>query len=64
MENELYSFVAREFSFAYSKQFPNSSSKLGKDSKHHRRMLPPNFHYEKIYPKPLQQKRKKKNSDH
>ncbi|KAL5236824.1 hypothetical protein ACI65C_004234, partial [Semiaphis heraclei] len=28
MENELYAFVAREFAFAYAKQFPNVSSGL------------------------------------
>ncbi|VVC34688.1 Sulfotransferase,P-loop containing nucleoside triphosphate hydrolase [Cinara cedri] len=59
MENELYTFVAREFAFAYAKQFPNV---LSKDWKSADELPPPNFHYEKIYPKPLQQQ--KKNTKH
>lgn len=64
MENELYTFVAREFEFAYAKQFPsrfnNSMEKVLKSGD----ILPlPSFRYEKIYPKPHQQKKKKK-TDH
>lgn len=58
MENELYSFVAREFEFAYSKQFPNRLNvSTGKNFKS-------SFRYEKIYPKLLQQKKKKKPDNH
>lgn len=63
MENELYSFVAREFVFAYTKQFPNTSSGLpsmGKYLKLGRDIPPPSFRYEKIYPKPQQQQKNKK----
>lgn len=67
MENELYAFVAREFAFAYAKQFPNASSGLssiGKDVKSGGDIPPPSFRYEKIYPKPQQQQKKKKTNDH
>lgn len=80
MENELYAFVAREFAFAYAKQFPLSAppppppswlngstvdgySKSVGDSGGG--MPPPSFRYEKIYPKPSsQQRKKKKYADH
>lgn len=29
MENKLYAFIAREFAFAYAKQFSNASSRVG-----------------------------------
>ncbi|CAH1730987.1 heparan sulfate 2-O-sulfotransferase 1 [Aphis gossypii] len=62
MENELYAFVTREFAFAYAKQFPNVSSGLAGTKKKNVKisdLSPPNFRYEKIYPKPSQQKKKK-----
>lgn len=68
MENELYSFVAREFAFAYAKQFPNISSGLAGSTKKYWRpngvIPPPSFRYEKIYPKPSQQPKKKKDAVH
>lgn len=62
MENELYAFVTREFAFAYAKQFSNVSSGLAGTMKKNIKisdLSPPNFRYEKIYPKPSQQKKKK-----
>jgi len=67
MENELYAFVAREFAFAYAKQFPNISSGLSGTMKKHLKISaipPPSFRYEKIYPKPPNQQKKKKNTAH
>lgn len=64
MENELYSFVAREFTYAFGKQFPNGLSKLTGSSKLVNGIPPASFHYEKIYPKVLQQKKKKKYNEH
>jgi len=67
MENELYAFVAREFAFAYAKQFPNVSSGLSGTLKKHLKisaMPPPSFRYEKIYPKLSQHQKKKKNTAH
>lgn len=68
MENELYSFVAREFAFAYAKQFPNISSGLTSSTKKYLKpggVIPsPSFRYEKIYPKPSQQLKKKKDIVH
>lgn len=63
MENELYSFVAREFTYAYSKQFPNPSKLTGNIAKNVKLSggTPlTSFHYEKIYPKATQQKKKTK----
>lgn len=65
MENELYAFVAREFAFAYGKQFPNISSGVSGTMKKHLKISaipPPSFRYEKIYPKPSNQHKKKKNT--
>lgn len=62
MENELYTFVAREFAFAYSKQFPNIPSSL-QDWKSDGLLPTPNFHYEKIYPKPVQRQKMKKSNE-
>lgn len=68
MENELYTFVAREFAFAYVKQFPNSPSILNGSMRKHLKsggyIPPPSFRYEKIYPKPAQFQKKKKSSNH
>jgi len=67
MENELYAFVAREFAFAYAKQFPNVSSGLTGTMKKHIKISdlpPPSFRYEKIYPKLSQQQKKKKIAAH
>lgn len=65
MENELYAFVVREFAFAYAKQFPNiSSGHSGSMNKYLKTsdLPPPGFRYEKIYPKPPHQQKKKKNT--
>lgn len=69
MENELYSFVAREFAFAYAKQFPNTPPALNGSVGNHLKsggyIPPPSFRYEKIYPKPPQlQKKKKSTANH
>jgi hypothetical protein len=68
MENELYTFVAREFAFAYNKQFPNTPSilngSMGKHLKSSGYIPPPSFRYEKIYPKPAQFQKKKKSTNH
>lgn len=64
MENELYSFVAKEFAFACSKQFPSGfTGSMAKNLKSES-LIPPSFRYEKIYPKPFQQQKKKSNADH
>jgi len=68
MENELYSFVAREFAFAYAKQFPSIQSRLNGSIEKYLKsggdIPPPSFRYEKIYPKASQQHKKKNNADH
>lgn len=67
MENELYEFVAREFAFAYAKQFSNVPAGLNGSMEKYLKsggdIPPPSFRYEKIYPKVLQ-KQKKKKIDH
>lgn len=63
MENELYTFVAREFAFAYTKQFPNIPPGL-KDWKSGSELPAQNFRYEKIYPKSVQGQKMKKNNKH
>lgn len=61
MENELYTFVAKEFEFAYAKQYPNILNvSIGKDLKSGGVIPSARFRYEKIYPKSSQQKKKKK----
>lgn len=69
MENELYVFVAREFAFAYAKQFPNApvGRRAGMERylKSGGHMPPPSFRFEKIYPKASSaQPKKKKGAGH
>lgn len=68
MENEFYDFVAKEFAFAYAKQFPYTPSALNgsveKYLKSSAYIPPPSFRYEKIYPKSPQLQKKKKVTKH